>query len=244
MERNRRTKRLYTIPDGKLLLKAEYFLKMAGEDIHYLSDFDKDITPNWLLEKQETIALAMQIPEDKIFRKEIAQGTNDLKERMKKCYDLVLFAEYFIKKAFPNNRGIISSFGIRSIRQYRRKEDEFIKSLDSFRENTINYREQLAASGYNEVFYNELRNSIEMLHGLSLAKSNLISRRLLLTETRIQYMNTIWEFIKRLSTIGKLVFADNPEKKRGYNLPKIIRKKREDHTEHKNSYSLTTYYYF
>lgn len=212
--------RLYrSISDAKMLAEAQTILDLLKTDMAQFTAMDAQLNAGFADDMQISINNAIKIPSDAAVLRNITELTDDQKKAWQACKDHFKDAQYFIEKAFGDNKARLQRFGFDDYREMcrnKRKVDMFMYLFDSA---CRQHAAALIAVGYSQ----QRIDAIEPLHqAFANAKRvlhNAQSESGELTDERIKIYNAVWEYLRTINRASKIVFKNNYAKQKQYLLP-------------------------
>lgn len=195
--------------------------------ISFDSSFADPFAENWLqrieaaaLITNDTLTVAMQM-----------ELTKKVAEKMEECKVFYQQMKYFIEKAFPGKREIWTQFGYSSYDDARRGETKMIQFYGILGKTAAQYSAQLIAAGFTQVNIDKITTLHTELTNADYEQEISKKKRPAATQERILLLNECYEYLKKVSRAGKIIFANNYGKYNQYLLPDESSSKKEEPAE-------------
>ncbi len=223
--------RLSTLRDDKLITHT------AVVKEHYIAHQDNFkgfnasvFHDNYHQDMQGKIDLAEDTTSDAFILKTQAMQTSKL-EQYKSELSLDLHSiDFIVKKVFIDDEAVIKEFRLNKIYEVAKSPDSLIGFSKDVLVMAKNYKEELATEGLTDEKIVELKDKIEKYDKQRRVQVEAMHTRPLHTKDRIQKMNNLWSQLCELRDASDIIFANDPELKALFALPKAHAKS-EEHDE-------------
>jgi hypothetical protein len=186
-----------------------------------LTDFSKH-DPKLNEEKRsrfgDYIKRAFTISPDRVVVSGIVSQTNLLKKSMSDARDACNNIFYFAERKFANKPTVQSEFGKSEFQKVNRNQPNFALYLHHFAKTVDKYRVELLEDGASEDLLNSIPTLAEKVNSTNVVQENTKNLRPLSTKERNDYLNDIYEIMKEFNKASKIVYANDPIKRKRYNL--------------------------
>ena len=212
--------RLYRVSDTELLETGSVIASGSEEDIADFVAFDSTLSSESTLLLKDAVNALLAGETDSSVLKVQAELTQDVLNAMANCNTARKTIMFFARKAFANNKAVLSQFGQDDVRKARRNQVKTVAIMHRFAKTATQYKAQLVAEGCNEILIDQLPEFSETLQLTNDNQENYKDERGIKTQDRIEKLNMVYLKLKQLSDISKIIYSDDPARMKKYTLPK------------------------
>ncbi len=189
------------------------------EDIDDFTAFDSTIDRGFISTTQGALDEVRNVKKDEVMVDELSQHTNEVNRKMAACNKGYKTVAYFARYVFDGDAGIHKEFGLDDIKGARNNQPKMIFFMDSLAKTAAKYKDQLVEGGMNPDTIDALPKLAEELHEANQRQEQFKDERAELTQERIKRANILYDPLKRISDIAKIIYADDPAKLNKYLMP-------------------------
>ena len=224
--------RKFTITDAKLLEHGSVVVKSLEDDLEDFSSFDSTINRRFIDKLQEAIDAGYQIYSDRVIKYQLAQLTDEVNLKMDACKNAYETVTYFVKKVFKDNPSVQDQFGLNDSRPGN-NHLEMIIFMGSLAKTAAIYKDPLVKGGINPDIIDTLPKMQEELYEAKNRQEMFKKERGKITYERVKRMNALYDMLKGISDIARLIYADNPAKLNKYLMPtrRPSARRKDDHID-------------
>lgn len=203
------------------------FIEDKPSFISFDVSFADPFAENWLqkinvvsLVNSDSLTVAMQM-----------ELTKKVADKMEECKVFFQQMKYFIEKAFPGKREIWTQFGYSSYDDARRGETKMIQFYGILGKTAAQYSAKLIAAGFSQEDIDKITTLHTELTNADYEQEISKKKRPAATQERIEMLNECYEYMKKVSRAGKIIFANDYVKYNQYLLPDESSSKKEEPAE-------------
>lgn len=212
-------KRKYTVSDLFMMEHTKTMRSHFNDNLAAFTAFDPDFDTDFYNDWGTAITASEAQPTDEIVRDQLTQLTEAVEQAMTACRTKFQDSKYFIEKAFPKNTGVLNEFGYNNYEAQRRSQTGMTEFMKLFHTTALKYAAQLAAVNYPAAAIAEIDALRTVLDDANMAQETFDGQRPLITQTRIQTHNTLWDITVQVSTAAKAIFRNDPARFNMFLLP-------------------------
>ena len=218
METPKEIEREYRKADDTMLEQSQTmhnnFVNDKATFVIRVPDLDDPFAPNWQLAINDADAL----PQDDVVVDEQKLKTQNVDQLMENGRDQYGNLVFYVKRAYPDNTGVLGVFGQGQYDKARNNQLKLINLLERAyaKANSADYKPALLAKGYTQDEIDALNTTRNALHSANIQQENAKSGRGVTTQERIEAYNKVWGNMKSVSDAADLVFAANYAKWKQY----------------------------
>ena len=187
---------------------------------HYLSHlsdftaFDANLTNGYAADWLLGIEAFEAHPTDEVMQDDIAIATENLMEKRTTCWLAMSDLEYYVKRAFPDNKGKLREFGFpRTTTERDRSVVKLVLNVHTMLRVTEHYQTQLVAAGMPPIVFTNLETAAEVLGVAEIEQEFAKRLRIGAAETRTTLYNTVFKLYARVRDAAKVIYYKKPETK-------------------------------
>ena len=211
--------RKYTIIDARLLEHGSLVEASLAEDLNDFFSFDSTINKGFIGRLHDAIEACYQIKPDHVVKYELAQLTGKVNRKMEACNNAYDTISYFVKKVFKDNLSVQSQFGLNGPGKPGNNHSRMIIFMGSLAKTAAIYRDRLVEGGINPEVINALPKLQEELYEAKNNQEMFKKERGKITYERVKRMNALYDMLKAISDISRIIYADNPARLKKYLIP-------------------------
>jgi hypothetical protein len=235
----KKLKRKYRITDYSLLEKAKvirtFFIDEQADFAAFDSDFAHPYEETW-----ETVIDECQSHlNDETVRDQLQQRTANVKAAMRACHNKFMDTKYFIRKAFPDNPGMQKAFGFDTFLVTARRQLSLLEFMQVFHALVLEHAAALNAVGYSNTDIEEIKTLYEALEHANTEQERFKGGRPTLTMGRKISFNKLWEVMRMINSVSRIIHRDNPTMRNIFMLPVPLRKKKKKEKKKKEEAEVT-----
>ena len=208
----------YSLPDAQVISLSRVvrnsFLKDREQFIKLDPDYGGTYGEDWLA----SIEAAASAGSDTEIKSEQSGKTLDVKEVMKNCRQKYQLTKRFVIKAFPNNKTILNEFGDGAYSGVRYNQPGMTKFMNDLYKVATKYSAKLIEANFTSEQIEEIKALAQQLSTTDEAQEDAKRERPAETQERTEKYNKAWGYTSHVLNDGKIIFADNPLKKKLYTL--------------------------
>ena len=224
----KRLARAYGVKDTTVLQSANVMLSFFVDYQAEFVAFDADLATPFEEAWQVAIDNCNAHLNDETIRDQLQQRTHEVKAAIKACKHKFMTTKYFVRKAFPNDPAALKVFGFDTFREVSRKQLDLIQFMDVFHAEAADRAAELNAAGYSNADIAEIGDLHQALVDANLAQESFKGARGTKTEERKRAYNALWEIMQLVNRVSRLIYKDDPAKKKQFQLPAQVRKKKKE----------------
>ncbi len=212
------TVRNYSIPDPEVPKTSRVirtsFLKDQTEFQNFDSDYGGTFGDDWLngITASETCG-----SDDEVVGVQTAK-TEEVHTTLDRCHLKVQVTKRFFEKAFPGNADVLKEIGYPKYDSIRNDQAKMEKFMNNLYKVATKYSVNLIAAKFTQHQIEEIHTLALLLSETDTQQEDLKRERKGETVNRIDINNACWSFTSKVLRDGKLIFANNPVKKKLYTL--------------------------
>jgi hypothetical protein len=210
--------RIYTGSDGNMIAKCRtihsIFLTEVGAFTNFDTTLDVAFGALWL---QQIDAAETVVRDSTIIDQQVAL-TDSVLACMEDCKQKYGDVRFFVRKAFPKNRSILNEFGNNDYRNAQRNQGKMVLFMDGLLKAATKYTSQLIAKGLSQTEIDEIETKGKALRDANVAQEALKRGRPVLTDDRIEVLNTCYSTSLMVSEAAQRVFVGNASKIKQYKI--------------------------
>jgi hypothetical protein len=211
--------RNYKITDSEMLQKDRVFLGLFTQDKQQFINLDADFSDPFAANWETAVNNADNAEKDLSVQDELTQLTDVVQQKMEAGRTHFQKMKYFIEKAFPDNRVVWNSFGYDDYDSARKSEIRFLPFLKNLHTQAVKNSAKLIAVNYKHDDIDKIQTIWQELLDADQEQETYKKDRLVITQERIQILNTAWEYVLKVNKASKNIYADNFAKLKQYLLP-------------------------
>ncbi len=228
---NTKSVRLYGFSDDKLTVFAgvarDHYIKYQTSFNHFnKAVFPVDYQDRTLASKLDT---ARAIMSDAFILKSQAKETADVKLAIKKLLKPMKALSFIVETRFEEQPVILKEFLLTQLISKSYSADTLI----SFTKDTLNtiekHREKLSESGLSQELVDTINQDCITLDQQRREQIETIKARPGITHDRIEKMNDLWKELLSINKAADVIFENQPEVKKLFELPHVTRCKSREH---------------
>jgi len=216
----RRERKGQFIEDPQFLTNNRTFHSHFISHLGHFTAFDANLNTTYANEWMSAIEAMEEHPANHIMEADIAIVFEEIVPQRELCWLSVADLEYYVKKAFPDNKSKLREFGFpKSNRQRERLTVTMVRHLSAMLKIAEDYTTELAAAGMPATITTGLQSRVADLAALEI--NHEYQKRLLIraAEKRIKLYNNIYHLYKRVYDAAKVVYYRKPETRKLWNMP-------------------------
>ncbi len=187
---------------------------------HYLSHlsdftaFDANLTNGYAADWLLGIEAFEAHPTDEVMQDDIAIATEELMEKRSTCWRAMSDLEYYVKRAFPDNKGKLREFGFpRTTTERDRSVIRLVLNVFTMLRVANHYNTELTAAGLPPVVITNLETFGRKLADAEIEQEFRKRMRIGAAETRTTLYNTVFKIYARVRDAAKVIYYKKPETK-------------------------------
>ncbi len=138
---------------------------------------------------------------------------------MEDCKEYHRKISYWVIKAFPENIAIQQQFGIGRVSKVSKSQPKMILFMENLAETIKEYRTELEAASTPAELLDQATSHAQGLRTANIDQEQEKGNRTVTTVERITALNDIYAQLQRISKVAGLIFTDQPEKNKLYQIP-------------------------
>ena len=198
--------RSYHGNDAVMLETAHTLHKLMTENLIDFTAFDSQLNAafaaNWL----SSIKAAGSVVRDSQIKDILAQKTMEVHAQMALCILKYNEVKYFATKVFPQNKTIQAEFGRGTFNIARSARSRMIVFMDTLHKTCLKYQAPLLAGGYTQTQIDEILTLRVALQDANTTKENYAKGRPVLTQARIETLNTAYQAMRTVIDAAKVMY--------------------------------------
>lgn len=218
-------KRIYNISILVLLQHARIVIELLKQDLEVFAEQDSNFNANKIVELQNLLKEANQLPDKSILNEQsaIVQQFLDLVEEGKQHYKELF---YFIRKAFYNQIVIQNLLGKNTFSAAKRSQLAFIQFFKVLVDIQPNYEAALLAAGAKPALLARTAILCEKMEAIITTKEIFKKERREKTRYRVEKINDLYVALNSIEHLALVVYQDNASKSKAYTIPRANRNKK------------------
>ena len=214
------TTKLFSMSYDEVNTKAQSVQPQYMSDVNEFNAFDPELTPELGAELETETQTALSDFSGESHKAEIERLTEAIAQQLEqgaKAYQRLI---YYVEKAFGDSKAIGSTFGHPQYAKAVQSEKEMIPMLKQAcaAANLDQFRPGLEEKGMPATLVPEIETLANKLATTDSQQELLKKQQLLVTSARITLYNSIWTKLSKISTVSKIIFANDPARLAIYQL--------------------------
>jgi len=215
-------KRKYNLRDAVLLQHAGVVRAMLPDDLADFATFDASFDTDRLAALQAKLDAAGTAATGDVIGDQLMQLTDAVTAAMEDCNRTYQQVAYFVRKAFPDNRGVRAEFGANAVRSARNNQSRLIRFMQILAGTVAKYRAQLEAAGAPGVLLDSVALRHAALDAADSAQEQFKRTRGIETFARVSAFNALYTELVEVARASRLVYGENEPRWRKYQLPRPV----------------------
>ncbi len=211
--------RKFKLSTSILLELADTFHARFTEDLDLFSGFDKDLNQEFADQLQNSIDTALTLGNDTTNRSKLNGKTITVNEAMSACNLFHKNLAYWIIKAFNDYTAVQQQFGIGNMSKVNKSQAKMILFMENLVETIKEYRTTLEAAGTPAALLDRAAIHADNLRTANIDQEQQKGSRVVDTAERVAILNAIYDQLRKISTVASLLFTEQPEKNKLYQIP-------------------------
>lgn len=218
MERPEKVERKFHKPDTEMLEQAEVMQANFTTDQPDFTDQFPDMDTPFETDFETAITTADALPDDEAVVDDQQLETQDVEELMETARTLVQILFLIVSRAFPKDAAILDVFGKKRYEKARKNQLKMIELLEVAYKAATNplYNAAIIAKGFSATQIAQLNTLENDLQEENKTQEVAKSGRPVKTQTRVQALNVVWDFMVLISDASKVIYKDNYAKRKQY----------------------------
>ena len=218
MERPEKVERKFHKPDTEMLEQAEVMQENYVADQADFTGQFPDMAPPFDADFATAIATADALPDDESVVDEQQLETQDVETLMETSRTLVQILFLIVSRAYPGNAAVLELFGKKRYEKARKSQLKMIELLEVAytAASNVTYNAAIVAKGFSPAQITQLNTLQGQLQTENKTQEVAKSGRPVKTQTRVETLNVVWDFMVLISDASKVVYKDNYAKRKQY----------------------------
>lgn len=216
--------RNYHLSDARFLEYSDVIAATLPDDLADFTAFDATVTTDYVTRLQQAIADAKSISPDGLVMDEVAEETQKVETAMNDCYDDYKTVAFFVRKAFPDNPALQNQFGKNDVQRARKSQPTMVAFMESLAKTAEKYSTDLVQAGCPQALIDGLAGKAAALHDANIVQETSKKDRGLTTQDRVEKLNKVYDLLKPLHEMARIIYRDNPPKLKIYTMPQPAKK--------------------
>ena len=208
--------RVYKLTDAEMLEAARvthgYFMEDKADFLAFDPTLVDPFADNFLMSID---AIELFPSNDQLLDQQV-QKTLTVEDAMKQGRNGYQTLKYFIERAFPQKIAIWNEFGYNDYERVRSTQPAFIQFLIQLHQTALKYKTELNSVGYDIGRIDSIAQWAKDLQQSNTTQEMFKGNRPVSTQKRVEQLNNVWEIIRRIRRVGKLVYMDNFARQQRY----------------------------
>jgi hypothetical protein len=219
MQRAEEKIRNYNGSDAEMIQSSRIMHGLFIADKQSFTEFDSTFSDPFADIWLAKINSANEVAQDSTAVSELTTLTKRVEDKMNEGKEFYQSMKYFIEKAFPDKKEIWVQFGSNDYENARKSEIRMIQFLGILDKTARQYSQNLIDAGFSQEKINKIKTLQIELTDADYDQEMSKKKRPTLTQERITTLNECYEFMKKVSKAGKIIFSNNFVKYNQYMLP-------------------------
>ncbi|WP_075591556.1 hypothetical protein [Labilibacter marinus] len=212
--------RNFNVADSKLISHGGVVASALPADIEDFKAFDNKFSETYPETIQAVVDEVLGLRSDNVVIDEMTELTQVVNDSLAACNTTFKTVRFFVKKAFPTNKAIQNQFGLNDITKIRANVPKMIVFMQDLDGVVQKYKTQLEASGCNGSELDKVSALAEKLRQDNINQEQFKKERGVITQERVDKMNSLYDVLKPVSEIAHIIYSDNSAKLSIYAMPK------------------------
>jgi len=208
--------RNYRGSDAYMTATSRTIRQLFSDDIADFTAFDATLDAAYLAAWLTKIEAAETVVRDSTLLDIQVQLTTQVNGLMQTSRDKYYDVRYFVKKAFPKNIEVLNEFGANDFRRDSRSQPRMVQFLDGLHKAADKYKTQLISKGLLQTEIDEILTLRTSLSDSNTAQEAMKRGRPVLTDDRIEVLNTCYDATKTVIDAAQRVYKDDEAKRNAY----------------------------
>lgn len=208
--------RTYEGSDNYMVQTSLTLHGLLTADLADFTAFDGDIDAGFLADWLAAIQAADGVVRDQVVQDVIEGQTSAVLAKMELCRKKYNEVKYFAGKAFPGNKPVMDEFGTEDYPKARNRQGKLIELMGILHKAADKYKVQLIAQAYSQPRIDEILTLRNELQAANTDQDVAIKGRPVLSNERVQVLNSAYKFTAQVCEVAQLIYADNQVKRDQY----------------------------
>jgi hypothetical protein len=211
--------RKYTFEDSLLLETASRIASSLPEDIRDFQNFDSTMGQHSIDNILASLDDVFTIKTDQVVIDEMAELTGKVNQKMAECNTAYRTVAHFVRKVFKDQKAVQNQFGLNDIDEARNNHPKMIVFMKSLADVAAKYKDKLIEGGINPSVIDSLSILQNELYEANNEQELFKKERGKITQERITRLNQLYNQLRPINDIARIIYADNPAQLAKYTLP-------------------------
>lgn len=196
--------------------EARLIHALAAADLERFTAYDKEININSQATFLALIISAESVVSDTAVVAQMLQAREALVSNMEAARGKYNEVKYYVRKVFPDSRGILEEFGVQEYPEVRKSPSKMILFLDELWKTALKYETSLLSVGYTATAIAAIDTISKDLLKMNTNRNGTMKQRPGQTEERIIALNACYSFMAQINAAAQFVYADDYAKRKQF----------------------------
>jgi|GEM_PF-3572314 len=210
--------RIFSGQDTAAIEKAKTMCALASQHLAALAAFDAGLDAAFILQWQQAINAAENVPNDETTVDQQMQLTTRVDQCHEQCIMAVNDLRYYAGKSFSKDSEEMALFNFKGLVKARVAVSRLVVYLKVLHIAATNQAAQLTVNGMTLIQIDALRDTANALLQADVDQEYHKHYRLMLTRRRIATLNKMWDLCRQVHQASRSAFRDSPAKQSMFDL--------------------------